>query len=174
MKQQLMEFAGFRWPQNPASLSVSHARQVQTQAVPYGGEILQDLGRRSIVVTGEGVLKGSRAPMQFETLRKFYETGTVDVLRIMGLPPIMARLTKLELVGKYNPDKLGYRFTFCEDITAPLPKRTVRHGDVYTAQEGDNLWQIANENGTTVETLQVKNPQIQWPGFLPTGMQVAL
>lgn len=174
MNVQLMEFAGFRWPQNPAALSVSHARQVKEQAVPYGGEILQDMGRRSIVVTGEGVLKGGRAPMQFETLRNFYETGTVDVLKIMGLPPIMAKLTKLELIGKFNPDKLGYRFTFCEDVTVPLPEKKVRHGGVYTAAEGDNLWQIANEHGTTVTVLQAKNPQIQWPGFLPEGMQVTL
>lgn len=174
MKLQLMEFAGFRWHQNPAALSVSHARQVQEKMVPYGGEILQDMGRRSIVVTGEGVLKGSRAALQFETLRKFYEAGTVDVLKIMGLPPIMAKLTKLELTGKFNPDKLGYRFTFCEDSTAVLPEMPLRHSGVYTAEEGDNLWQIANQFGTAVETLQAKNPQIQWPGFLPAGMQVVL
>ena len=135
---------------------------------------MQDLGRRNIVVTGEGVLKGSRAPLQFETLRKFYEAGTVGVLKIMGLPPIMAKLTKLELIGKFNPDKLGYRFTFCEDVTAPLPEMTACLRGVYTTEEGDNLWQIANQYGVSAELLLAKNPQIQWPGSLPAGMQVML
>lgn len=174
MKVQLMEFSGFQWPQNPTSLSVSHTRQVKAQMLPYNGEVLQDMGKRNIVVTGEGVLKGNRAAMQFETLRKFYESGTVAVLKMMGLPPIMARLTKLELIGKFNPDKLGYRFTFAEDSRVSLPEESTQLHGIATAVDGDTLWVIANKNGTTVELLRAKNPQIQWPGYLAEGTKVML
>ena len=171
---QKMKFAGFLWPQNPASLSVSHARQIREHTVPFGGELLQDMGRHSVVVSGEGVLKGSRAASQFAELKALHDSAAVDVLQILGLPPIMARLTKLELIGKFNPDKIGYRFTFQEDPSVPLPAEKVQHRTVYTAAEGDNLWSIANRYHTTVEVLRKDNPQIQWPGFLPAGMQVTV
>ena len=171
---QKMQFAEFIWPQNPASLSVSHARQMQAYAVPYGGELLQDMGKRNIVITGEGVLKGCRAAAQFAELKALQDSAAVDMLCISGLPPIMARLTELELVGKFNPDKIGYRFTFQEDRSVPLPAMKTQRRTIHTAAEGENLWAIANQYHTSVEILRRENPQIQWPGYLPAGTQVTV
>lgn len=171
----MMEFRGFRWPQNPASLSVSHGRQIAAHTVPYAGDMLQDFGRRKTVVTGEGVFKGGHAMEQFQQLQAFQEDGMAGVLYMMGLPPIPAKLVELELIGKFTPDKIGYRFVFWEDRTVSMPAASVQPaGGVYTAQAGDNLWQIANQYNTTVERLLELNPTIQWPGYLPAGWQVVL
>lgn len=176
MKMPYLEFCDFCWQQNPTTLSVSHARQTQVQSVPYLGDIVQDFGKRRITVTGEGVFVGDRAISLFQQLSQFYREETVGVLKLLGLPPIMAKLVELELVGKINPDKVGYRFVFWEDMTTPLPKSAQESLDrgYVVAGEADNLWQIANESHTTVERLLSKNPTIQWPGYLKEGQKVML
>lgn len=172
---QTMEFVSFRWPQNPTTLSVAHTRQVQEQLLPYHGTAIQDLGKRGLVITGEGVFRGASAETQFACLRRYYDEGTVGVLRLMGMPPVMAKLIKLELVGKFEPDKLGYRFTFWEDSSVPLPpERPKAIHRTCTVKEGDTLWHIANQYDTTVEILLLENPDIQWPNALTAGRQVVL
>ncbi len=176
MKSDRMEFRGFRWPQNPTSLTIAHERRIQEHTLPFWGSLLQDLGKQKRTVTGEGVLKGCRAAEQFQRLRGFCEDGKAGVLRMLGLPPMMAKLVELELIGKFTPDKIGYRFTFWEDPWAALPADTEPglSGGSYTAAQGDNLWQIANNCDTTAELLLALNPQVQWPGCLPANCQVVL
>ena len=176
MTMQMMEFHGFRWPQNPASLSVSHRRQIKEHMVPYQGGVLQDFGRRNMVASGEGVLQGSRAMEQFQRLSRFYTDGVVGVLKLPGLPPVMAKLVELELLPKIVPDKVRYRFVFWEDPSASLPEESLHGpgGGFVTAADGDNLWQIANEHHTAVEVLLSLNPAVQWPGYLAEGQQVML
>ena len=103
-------------------------------------------------------------------------TVTHTEVKLPGLPPIMARLTELELLPKIVPEKVRYRFVFWEDLSVPLPESAFRQGNggAATACDGDNLWQIANEHRTAVEVLLALNPAVQWPGYLQEGQQVML
>ena len=171
---QTMSFAEFQWPQNPATLSVSYTRTLREQHLPYHGSILQDFGKQCVTVSGEGVFYGERRQEHFDALRQFQEAGTVGVLRLPGHSPMMARLGKLESVGRFAPDKLGYRFVFWEEPTQSVPEESPREDAVLITEKSENLWQLAYRYHTTVDVLRQKNPQIQWVCAVPKGCRVVL
>lgn len=168
-----MQFGSFRWQREPATLSIAHSRQVQTHLLPGSGTTVEDLGRRAAVITGEGVFVGADAKAQFTALAALQDKGTA-VLRLPGLPPMMARLTKLEYAGAVQPEKAGYRFTFLEDPTAVVPETPFAPSGRYLAAEGEDLWHIAMAYGVAPEQLRQCNPQICWMGCLQAGQEVIL
>ena len=87
---------------------------------------------------------------------------------------MMARLEKLELIGRFAPDKLGYRFIFWEEPTQSVSEESPREDAVLITEKPENLWQLAYRYHTTVDVLRQKNPQIQWVCAVPKGCRVVL
>ena len=65
MRLTPMRFKSFTWPHNPEVCTVELKRRIAVQRVPYGGCVLQDLGRNFRVMRGEGVFAGVGAYEQF-------------------------------------------------------------------------------------------------------------
>ena len=82
-------------------------------------------------------------------------------------------IVRLERIGEPGPEILRYRFEFRESGTGDLEDAA---GDVrlHFCGEGENLWNIAAEYGTSVEALAAANPQIEWPNVLDEGERVVI
>jgi hypothetical protein len=142
--------------------------------VPYCGGILQDYGCKRRVVAGEGEFNGINCLSDYQRLEAVFSAGGSGLLSLPNVEPFMATLISLELIGKAQPNCVAYRFVFWEDqnIKTNQTQSTQHHS--YTCAQGENLWKIAAENGTTVANLIQLNPQIKWPNQLNEGEQVVL
>ena len=96
------------------------------------------------------------------------------MLALPNFTPFPARFVSLKLTGLAEPNLLHYRFEFREDNGAAEQEESGFSGEEYTASAGENLWEIAERFGTTVEILLERNPAVRWPNWLEEGEKVAL
>lgn len=168
-----MKYKSFQWPHNPAKLSVTNERNIKELRVPFSNGVLQDYGGKKRVVTGEGEFNGSDCFTVYQQLLSLFTAGGSGLLSLPGVEPFMAVPVTLEQIGRALPNSVAYRFVFWEDQSLQ-PEAAQKPHRCHVCTQGENLWQIAADEGTTVNVLVALNPQIQWPNMLREGEKVVL
>jgi len=193
MRLTPMRYKDYTWPHNPEVYQVECRREVAALKVPFGGYVLQDLGRTYRILQGEGEFAGPRAYEQYKELEQVFLQGGSGVLVHPVWKTAGAYFVSLELTEEPLPDYVRYRFTFWEDTHAygGLVRRTDQEaeeaaynnrvsapaqaeGVTYTVKKGDTLWGIARKFGVALQELIAANPQIRNPNLIYAGDRVVI
>ena len=75
-----MRFKNYTWPHNPEIYAVERRRRLAVHPVPYGGCVIQDLGRTYRVLRGEGVFAGPGAYQRFQQLAEVFQEEGAGLL----------------------------------------------------------------------------------------------
>ena len=194
MRLTPMRYKDYTWPHNPEVYQVECRREVAALKVPFGGYVLQDLGRTYRILQGEGEFAGPRAYEQYKELEQVFLQGGSGVLVHPVWKTAGAYFVSLELTEEPLPDYVRYRFTFWEDTHAysgGLVRRTDQEAEeaaynhrtsvpakpetvYYTVKKGDTLWGIAGQFGVGLQELIRANPQIRNPNLIYVGDRVVI
>ncbi len=168
-----MSYGGYVWPRNPARVRVERARNVAQFALPGGTGAVQETGAAPLRVSGEGCFTGEDCREQYARLAAAFAAGGTGPLRLPGMAPLRAVFVSLSLKGEPGPGRADYEFLFLEDARAQEDDRR-EPPEPFVCRGGETLWEIAAENGASVDDLLSLNPQIEWPDALEAGEEVAL
>jgi len=187
-----MSYKGYVWPHNPRTFSVSCGRDVVARRAPYGGWVLQDLGEKHRVFSGEGAFAGEDAYEQFRQLAAVFRENTAGILSHPVWGGVRARFVELKLLEEPRRDYVAYSFVFWEepasDAAALLAVDSASSDTVrsaasnaaeteavyYTVVSGDTLWAIGQRSGLTVAELLALNSWIRNPNLIYPGDRVRL
>lgn len=191
MRLTSMRYKDYTWPHNPEIYAVEYHRSVVVHKVPFGGYLMQDLGKTYRVLRGEGVFAGKNAYTQFQELEAVFEEEGAGILVHPVWRTVRARFVSLQLEERPLPDYVHYSFEFWEDpasysaglvqMDTPAessptePSRTAQEDTaVYTVKKGDTLWGIAGRYGVSLTALIAANPQIKNPNLIYPGDRVQI
>lgn len=176
MRLTPMRYKGYVWPNNPESYRISFHREVAVHKLPYGRCAMQDLGMSWRVLEGEGAFAGEGAYDEFKKLATvFYDEGAGVLVHPVWMTT-RAYFVELELTQEPTPDYVRYRFVFWETTeqseglvgTAGAAESTAR----YHTSQGESLWAIAAQYGTTASALAALNPGIRDMNAVAAGERV--
>ena len=179
-----MRFKNYIWPYNPKTYEIAYQKQVVSHKVPFGNYILQNMGRTNQILRGTGEFIGADAYAQFKKLATVFYEETPGMLIHPVWQISKAYFVALSLKQAPREDYVSYSFEFWEH--SPIIKSVRRTdsdtivgsntGDAeenwYTVVSGDNLWNIANRYGMTLDALLVLNPQIKNPNLIYPGDKI--
>lgn len=152
-----MSFRDFVFPANPSVIRVTHKRRLSRREVPFGKEIVTDMGSTERVISGEGEFFGQGAQEDFDRLKAAFEQRGAGVLYVPSQGPMSACFEKLELQGKDVEGVIGYSFTFRECTgTEHRPGGIIADGS-------HCLWDYAYLYGRDIMELIRLNPGIKRP-----------
>lgn len=114
MTKEKLRFKGFSFDYNPNTITVKHERAVAVHCSPLCTSVVQDLGQKPIVVTGEGELFGEDVISQFERLSNSFRSLGEGILCVPDMLPIKACFCELTIIRKPTANLLHYRFKFME------------------------------------------------------------
>ena len=189
MRLKPMRYKDFVWPHNPEIYQVEYRRELRAHKVPFGGYILQDLGKSYRVLQGEGTFAGEDAYETFCALEQVFAQGGAGILIHPLWPAANAHFVSLQLVEEPLPDYVRYRFAFWEEQSAygsglrtvsanaetegaAVHERAETEHTVYIVKKGDTLWGIAGKFGVSLAALIQANPQIKNPNLIYPGDRV--
>jgi len=165
-----MSFKEYVWHHNPGSIQVHWENRFAEHILPYIGSMLERVGRKYRVITGEGAFYGPDCYEQFSRLSKVFEEGGSGYLNLPGMMPIRAVFRSLEMRCEPVENLVRYQFVFWEEMIESV--RTLEENGVHVAQQGETLWSIAALYRCTVDGLIAMNPQIRNVLTLTPGERV--
>ena len=112
-----MRYKDFVFPHNPQRIQVTYRAATASLHCPQLGAVVQHLGPRCRVVTGQGAFFGPEAAAQFAALEQLAAEGDAGYLFIPTLTPFKAYLTKLAFLGEGDGNILHYSFEFVEQTS---------------------------------------------------------
>lgn len=190
MRLASMRYKDYTWPHNPETYTVEYRRSVVVHKVPFGGYLMQDLGKTYRVLRGEGVFAGENAYDQFRELEAVFAEEDAGILVHPVWETVRARFVSLQLEERPLPDYVHYSFEFWEDPASysagliqtdstmehPAAPSSPDREDtvVYTVKKGDTLWGIAGRYGISLTALIAANPQIKNPNLIYPGDRVQI
>lgn len=165
-----MRFDSFEWKYNPLSIEVLYSRKMSRQNMPEFGSIVSPIGCDLRVVKGKGEFAGKNCLERYEELMNLFERGRKGLLTIPFMSPFYAYFNDLTLKGEATPDLITYTFEFTE-AQSKISRGTQRE---YVPKSGETLFDIAYDQGVSVEELVRLNPQVKRPDELREGEAVRL
>lgn len=183
MKLQPMRYKDYVWPHNPKTCEMTYKRSIAEIKLPFGGWVMQDMGKTGRVLSGEGEFVGEHAYEQFRALAAVFERGGAGVLMHPVWQMTNALFSRLTVAEEPRENYVRYYFEFREDagtgtalkVIAKSPDRTGTGAErpvqrrIHTVVRGDTMWDIAAANGMTLARLIRLNPQIRNPNLIYPG-----
>lgn len=109
-----LRFQRYEFPCNPRTLSIKHERNLVQFCSPFAPTIVQDLGIKATIITGEGELYGDDVMGEYERMLTAFSDKNSGLLSIPGVKPIMASFNSLTITARPAPNLLYYSFKFTE------------------------------------------------------------
>ena len=166
-----MSFRDFVFPINPSFIRIFHSRKIAHQKIPFGNNVVSDMGENGRTISGEGEFCGESCIDDFERLKKVFESGGGGMLYIPSQKPIYAVFTSLEMLAQDINGVIKYSFEFIESFEKSLNE----HYTDIIADGKNSLWDISYRYGIKVDELIRLNPSVRRPDFIiEKGKRVAL
>lgn len=170
MRLMPMKFKSFVWPVNPTQLEIKENKVIQEIFVPFSKTKGKKTGKVNRQVTGRGYFTGAGSMRTFQELQKvFYQNGGGS-LQLPNQLPFMAVMENLVFVGKTGENVVEYSFSFSEQSKPPKTQAK----QIITEQEGDSLWEIANQFAVSIDKLIERNPHIRDIHYLKAGEKMVI
>lgn len=166
-----MSYKNQFWKYNPSTVKLLSSREIVEQKIPLASNILQNFGRNSRIVTGEGYLFGEDCFLQYDSLWELHKEETSGLLTIPKFSVMNCYFTRLEIIGEPKENLIKYKFTFLEDMDCYKSKFVP---SFHIAEKGQSLWDISNKYNISVEELLSLNLWIKHPFSLSEGDKVIL
>lgn len=173
MNLNIMKYKNYTWPNNPSTIDISVKRDLKDISMPFNLSVIQDLGRKKRIVSGQGQFFGENCMEQFEDLFKVLKQGGTGYLCLPGMVPFLAVFSELQLIGEAMPNVINYKFEFWEDLSSSFVNDNLEES-YYVVLEGDTLWSIAVKYNMSIEDLLSLNCNIKNPNQLIVGERVYL
>lgn len=170
MKLVPMRFKGVEWRHNPKEIVFECDKNIKELSSPNGTSYIQNMGRKNMTICGTGELYGSDCLEQFDRLLSLFKQGGQGVLAIPKITPVFAVFESLKIKGMPKPDLLEYCFVFRE----VMEKKQSDNLSLYTAKEGECLWDISYKFGISVDKLVRLNPSVKRPDISLEGSVIKL
>lgn len=153
-----MSYKDFVFPVVPYAIRISEKRNISNRIVPYGGSVVEDLGKTARVISGEGEFYGENCIGDFIRLKSVMAKGGGGMLYIPSQSPVYAVFESLELICSDSEDVVRYSFRFTESFEkSDCIERCIR-GDGKSC-----LWDISYRYGIDIDSLVLMNPHIRRP-----------
>lgn len=166
-----MSFKSHIWTYNPSKVKFLSRKEIVEQKIPMGKNILQNFGRNSRVISGEGYLFGEDCFSQYDALWKVHKEETSGLLTIPKFSVMYGYFTNLEIVGEPTENLISYKFTFVEDMESIDNEYSPSFCYV---NSGESLWDISRKYNISVEKLLGLNLWVKNPFSLSEGDKVFL
>lgn len=173
MRQADMRFCGYTFPHNPEKVKHTQEKNISEHTVPFSENIIQDLGKRPMIISGEGEFYGESCFTQYENLLWLYNKKKTGILSMPRYEPIMANFAALTLTCEPKDNLIAYRFTFTEDVVHRAKENSTRINE-HVVKEGETLWHISNIYNVPVNKLMANNRFIFSPNEVPVGSKVKI
>lgn len=170
MKLVPMRFKGVSWRHNPRQISFECDKTVTELKAPFASSVVQDMGRKNMLIRGEGELFGDDCIEQFEQLLNLFRQGGEGLLSFAKMTPIYAVFESLKIIGTPRPDSLTYSFVFRE----VMQKKKTEKSLGCSAQNGECLWDIAYRYSESIDRLLSLNPWVKRPDSPLEGRYIRL
>ena len=172
MKWAPMRFCGVSMRHNPMKLSISGKNRIREYLSPCCEADSQLLGKELCRVAGEGVLYGIDCLEQYRKLEQLQLHRTPAKLVLPQMQPMYAYLKELSLTAQPEENILHYRFVFAQTQS---PRKATKTVPCYiTASEGESMWDISYDYGTSIEKLTALNPHIPLIDRISGGERVRI
>ncbi len=149
-----MNYKGFQFGANPASLKASYSKPIIKKRLPFSSSVSQEVGDTQAVINGKGSFIGEGAMQKaYEMLRIFNKKGS-DYLFCSSAIPIKAYFSDLDISYSSGENKVDYAFTFIQDAC----EKSDSFDFGYTiAEENENAFDIANRTGISIDKIVESN-----------------
>ncbi len=164
-KNGRMSFKNFIFPVNPTVIRIAQKNNVTSVKVPFGKDIVSNLGSQLRIITGEGEFFGIDCTDQFEQLKKTASDGG-GMLYLPSQKPVFAILESLEMKCSDIDNVIAYSFRFAE--TSPADT-FINDFSVY-GNGTDCLWDFSWNYHIDIDSLVSLNPHIKRPD-IPVGVR---
>lgn len=154
-----MSYKDFVFPVNPSLIRILHTRKINQHKIPFGSNVVSDMGKNCRVISGEGEFYGKNCIETFSELRRIFESGGGGMLYIPGEKSMYAFFASLDAVVEDIEDVIRYSFEFIESFEKESDKKIL----TCIADGKDTLWDIAFKYNKTVENLMELNPSVRRP-----------
>ena len=165
-----MTYKDYIWPHNPSHIQIRWENRLAEHVIPYVGSMLERVGRKYRVITGEGEFYGADCYERFSRLSGLFEDGGSGDLCLPSMTPIRAMFKALEVRCEPTDDLIFYRFEFWEEVIES--PRMLQENGIHVVRTGETLWSIAVQYGKTVDELLARNPNIRNALYLTSGERV--
>lgn len=145
-----MKYKGFELNVNPKTFKMIAQKDFAKTTIPNGYEINKELGKKALVVKGEGSFVGIDSMEKAHLLLELFNKKGSDFLFLPSGDVTKMNFTKLEIKYSSASEKVDYAFEFLEDIEGKDTEYTF--GYTY-AKRQENLFDIANRTGVEIEKL---------------------
>lgn len=149
-----MKFRDFVFPSNPSLIKSSFSSKFSDTSVPGENSIVENVSINPAVITGNGEFFGDDALENCTFLQRLLKERISGWLFAPGITPIKAFLTEFEWEKSSKSKSCSYSFKFVEDST---DKQEREEMTFVTAKEGQNAFDIAFENGVSVDDIMSLN-----------------
>ncbi len=157
-----MSYKDFVFPVNPLIIKISHTKKINKNRVPFGYDIVSDMGSGYRIISGEGEFYGENCIDDFLKLKNVFENGGGGMLYLPSEKPIYAVFSSLESAAQDIEGVLKYKFEFIESF-----EKKIYPSSSYCISDGTvTLWDISYRYKKTVEALMKLNPSVCRPDYI--------
>ncbi len=149
-----MNYKNFSFDVNPSAVKIEFSKNISCENIIFSNSKTDEISFNPVIISGEGCFCGENAKDYAHELMRIFKSNGSDYLFVPDIDPIKAFFDKLCI--SYNADKnsVGYTFSFIEDCSDK--KSNYDFGFTY-ALKGENLYDIANRTGVSIETIVENN-----------------
>lgn len=170
MKSIKMTYRGFCFDVNPDSVKCGFSRAHTTALIAGRRAKVKELCELPSKISGGGKFFGENAREQMQTLFALYKKGGAAYLFSPVFPPVKVYFTRLDYGISAGGECINYAFEFIE---AQNEKKGAFDFGYTVAEEGENLFDISNRTGVSVEKI-VKQNAFETPFSVEEGDRVWL
>lgn len=150
MKLIKMSYKGFTFEVNPQTISIDYSKSVSTRSFPFFTSKAQEISINPTKISASGKFVGESAREFANKFERVFKSKGSAYLFVVDSTPIKAFFTALNISFDSKENAVSYTFEFVEDYQGK--QRYFDFGYTY-AKDGENLYDIANRTGVSVETL---------------------
>lgn len=149
-----MTYKGFTFSVNPMSIKTQMQRKTAQKSILFSTSKTQDMGFEPVKITGNGYFVGESAKTMAYEFMRIFKSGGSAYLFMPSLPPIRVVFSKLNTSFSSKQNAIAYEFEFIEDSVGKSSKFDF---DYTYALDNENLYDVANRTGVSVEKLFERN-----------------
>ena len=168
-----MRFGGVSMSHNPKTLKITRNKKMNFVGLASGINKLSNVCDGVSKISGEGELYGGDCFLLYDKLLKMCFKNQAAVLALPEIGAFTAVLEDISVSAESRENFLSVSFVFCA-VNAEREPVEILPKKFYTAQEGENLWDVSYKFGVAVETLAELNPHIRKILDLKEGEEVRI
>ncbi len=168
----MTRFDGVFFSHDPKTLKITRKNDVKNERLASGKLLSGNILQGPVKITGTGELYGENCARDFTKLMNAYAKRKASVLSVPYVGAVRAVLTELSMLCEPKAGYIGISFAFDSVHGGEKPK--VKNAPYRTAEENEDLWDIAYEEGMSINELTALNPHIRFIDSLNEGERVRL